>query len=202
MMDSHRGHPRRIDTSAHFCPHKSCRYYGWLARGNIRANGHPTGRRWRQLYCAACGRYFLETHGTLFYGKAHTAEDILRAIATLAEGLGICAVGRVFDVEANTVLSWLIGAADHAETVSRFLLHDLNVQQVQLDELFALVSELRTGQIDDEGALKRLRRRPRWVWTAIDPVNKLLITVAVGEHSLAMAQQVVHHVVRRLAPGS
>ncbi len=89
MMDSNRACPRRFDTSAHFCPHKSCRYYGWLARGNIRANDHPTGRGWRQLYCAACGRYFLETHGTLFYRKTRTAEDILRAIAALAEGLGI-----------------------------------------------------------------------------------------------------------------
>ena len=162
MMDSNRGCPRRIDTSAHFCPHKSCRYYGWLARGNIRANGHPTGRGWRQLYCAACGRYFLETHGTLFYGKARAAEDILRAIAALAEGLGIRAVGRIFDVEANTVLAWLIEAADHAEAVSCPLLRNLNVTQVQLDELFALVRELKSGQLDEQGAIERLARRPRW----------------------------------------
>jgi transposase-like protein len=153
MMNSHRGRPRHIDTSAHYCPHESCPYYGWLARGNIRANGHPIGRGWRQLYCAACGRYFLETHGTLFYDKTRVAEVILRAIATLAEGLGIRAVGRVFHVEANTVLAWLIEAAEHAETVSHFLLHDLKVKQVRLDELFALVSELRTGQIDEQGAI-------------------------------------------------
>ena len=201
MMGSNRGCPRRIDTRAHYCPHASCRYYGWLARGNIRANGHPTGRGWRQLYCAACGRYFLETHGTLFYGKSRAAEDILRAIAALAEGLGIRAVGRVFDVDANPGLAWLIEAAEHAETVSRFLLHDLKVKQVQLDELFALVGELRAGQIDEQGVIERLARRPRWVWTAIDPVSKLLIAVAVGERSLAMAQGFVHQVVRRLAPG-
>lgn len=201
MMHRHRGCPRRIDTRAPYCPHPSCRYYGWLARGNIRANGHPSGRGWRQLYCAACGHYFLETHGTLFYGKARAAEDILRAIAALAEGLGIRAVGRVFDVEANTVLSWLIEAAEHTEAGSRFLLHHLNVKQVQLDELFALVSARRTGQIDEQGALERLARRPRWVWTAIDPVSKLLLAVAVGERSRAMAQQFVHLVVRRLASG-
>ena len=171
MMHRRRGCPRRIDTSAHYCPHESCRYYGWLARGNIRANGHPTGRSWRQLYCVACGHYFLETHGTLFYGKTRAAEDILRAIAALAEGFGIRAVGRVFGVDANTVLAWLIEAADHAEAVSRFLLHDLNVKQVQFDELFALVSKLRAGQIDEQDAIERLARRPRWVWTAIDPVS-------------------------------
>ncbi len=81
IMNRQRGRPRHIDTNAHYCPHEGCRYYGWLARGNIRANGHPTGRRWRQLHCAACGHYFLETHGTLFYGKTRSAEDILRANA-------------------------------------------------------------------------------------------------------------------------
>ena len=194
------GRPRHLDTSGHYCPNRHCRYYGWLGRGNIRANGHPSGRRWRQLTCVACEHFFLETHGTLFYGKSHAPETILRALAALAEGLGIRAVSRVFEVEANTVLAWLREAADHAEAVSGFLLSNLNVEQVQLDELFALVSELRAGQIDDNEALERLARRPHWVWTAIDPVSKLLIHLSVGERCLAMAQQVVHQVARRLAP--
>ena len=168
-----RGRRRSIDTTGHYCPHPDCCYYGWLGRGNIRANGHPNGRDWRQLYCAGCERYFLETHGTLFYRKSRSAEDILRAIAALAEGLGIRAVGGVFGVEANTVLTWLIEAAEHAEAVSRFLLYDLDIEQVQLDELFALVGEHRAGQIDEEEIIARLARRPRWVWTAVDPISKL-----------------------------
>jgi IS1 family transposase len=166
----------------------------------VRANGHPSGRRWRQLHCTVCGHYFNETHGTLFHGKTHPPEVILRVIAALAEGLGIRAVGRVFDVEANTVLTWLSEAADHAEAVAAFLLTHLRVEQVQLDELFALIGELRAGQITEHDALERLGRRPRWVWTATDPVSKLLIVVSVGDRSLAMAQRVVHHVVKRLAP--
>ena len=137
-----KGRPRHIDTVGHYCPNPRCRYYGWLARGNIRANGHPSSRRWRQLQCVACSHYFNETHGTLFHGKRHAPEVILRAIAALAEGLGIRAVARVFEVEANTVLAWLRVAGDHAEAVSGFLLNDLSVEQAQLDELFALVSEL------------------------------------------------------------
>jgi hypothetical protein len=33
------------------------------------------------------------------------------------------------------------------------------------------------------------------VWTAIDPVSKLLLVIVVGPRTLAMAQRVVHHVV-------
>jgi IS1 family transposase len=39
------------------------------------------------------------------------------------------------------------------------------------------------------------------VWTAIDPVTTLLLTINVGDRTLAMAQRVVHQVVQVLAPG-
>src|SRR5262245_34198322 len=45
------GRPRQVDTSAQFCPTPRCAYYGWVGLGNIRANGHPNGGRWRQLQC-------------------------------------------------------------------------------------------------------------------------------------------------------
>jgi len=172
LMPRQRGRPNSMDTHAHDCPRPSCRYYGWVARGNVRANGHPSGRRWRQLYGRACAHDFLETHSTLFYRKTPSAEVILHALATLAEGLGIRAVGRAFDVEPNTILAWLSEAAEHIEAVSRFLLHGLQVPQVQLDELFALVSEFGTGQISASDVIERLPWRPRRVWTAIDPVRK------------------------------
>jgi hypothetical protein len=44
-----RGRKRRIDTQNHFCPDADCAYYGWTGRGNLRANGHPDGKPWRQF---------------------------------------------------------------------------------------------------------------------------------------------------------
>jgi hypothetical protein len=35
--------PREVDTSMHVCPHSDCDYRGWLALGNLRAHGHPSG---------------------------------------------------------------------------------------------------------------------------------------------------------------
>src|SRR5262249_39219274 len=37
------------------------------------------------------------------------------------------------------------------------------------------------------------------VWTAIDPVSKLLLAIAVGPRTLEMAQRVVHQVAQRIA---
>ena len=73
--------------------------------------------------------------------------------------------------------------------------------QVQLDELFALLSAVKAGEVSEAEAIQQLSRSPHWVWGAIDPVTKLLLTIEVGERTLAMAQRVVHQVVQVLAPG-
>ena len=195
-----RGRPRQVDTSLHFCPHPDCAYQGRVGLGNLCANGHPSGGPWRQLHCTSCDGYFQETHGTPLHGKRVASEKLVWAVGALAEGLGIRAVARVFEVDSNTVLAWLVEVAEHAAAFSQYFLHDVRVTQVQLDELFALLSAVKAGAISEAEAIQRLSRSPHWVWAAIDPVTKLLLTIDVGDRTLAMAQRVVHQVVQVLAP--
>src|SRR5215510_8143816 len=180
-----RGRPRQVDTSGHFCPHANCSYRGWADWGNVRANGHPSGKRWRQLHCFSCKGYFQETHSTLFHGKHVEPDQLGWAIAALAEGLGIRAVARVFEVDPDTVLSWLVEAADHLEAFSRYFLRDVYVEQVQMDELFALLNAVKDGEITEAKAIKRLSRSPYWVWVARDPESKLVLALDVGDRTLA-----------------
>ena len=169
--------------------------------GNLRANGHPSGGPWRQFHCTSCQGYFLETHGTIFHGKQAAVELIVRVLACLAEGLGIRATARVFEVDPNTVLHWLVEAAEQLRAFSAYFLCDLHLEQLQLDELYAVLRDLKAGEISDDEAIKRLERSPSWVWTAMDPKSKLLVVVDVGSRTLAMAQRVVHQVTQVLAPG-
>src|SRR5216683_2382628 len=198
MPPTHR-RPCVIDTSMHFCPHAGCDYRGWRGLGNLRANGHPSGGPWRQLYCRSCHGYFLETHGTIFHGKCLSVELIVRVLACLAEGLGIRATARVFEVAPNTVLQWLVEAAEQLRAFSAYFLCDLHLEQLQLDELYAVLRNLKAGEISDDEAIKRLERSSYWVWTAMDPRSKLLVVVDVGSRTLAMAQRVVHQVTQVLA---
>jgi hypothetical protein len=122
------------------------------------------------------------------------------AVGALAEGLGIRAVARVCEVDPNTVLQWLIDAANHLQAFSQYFLHDVQVDQVQLDELFALLRAVKAAEVSDTEAIPRLSRSPHWVWTAMDPESKLLLAITVGERTLAMAQRVIHQVVQVLAP--
>src|SRR2546426_12025711 len=119
----------------------------------------------------------------------------------MVQGLGIRAVARVFEVDPNTVLAWLVEVADHAAAFARYFLHDVRVTQMQLDEFFALLSAVKAGEVSDTEAIQRLSRSPHWVWGALDPVTKLLLTIDVGDRTLAMAQCVVLQVVQVLAPG-
>ena len=193
--------PRTVDTSRHFCPHTGCRYRGWLGLGNLRANGHPNGGPWRQFHCTSCKGYFPEHHGTIFHGKQAAVELIVRVLACLAEGLGIRATARVFEVALKTVLHWLVEAAEQLRAFTSHFLCEVHVQQVQLDELYAVLSAVKDGKMSEDEAIHRLSRSPHWVWTAIDPPSKLLLAIAAGPRMRAMAQRVVHQVVQVLAPG-
>jgi IS1 family transposase/transposase-like protein len=195
-----RGRRRQVDISTHFCPNPDCAYRGWVGWGNLRANGHPNGGPWRQLLCVACRRYFLETLGTLFHGKHTSADLVVRVIACLAEGLGIRGTARVFEVDPNTILQWLVEAAEQLRAFSQHFLYDVRVRQVQLDELFALLSAVKDGAVSEAEAIERLERSPQWVWVAVDPESKLLLAIDVGNRTLAMAQRFVHHVAQVLAP--
>ena len=200
MMPTNR-RPCTIDTSMHFCPHAGCDYQGWLGLGNLRANGHPSGGPWRQLYCRSCEGYFLETHGTLLHGKRLSVELIVRVFACLAEGLGIRATARVFKVDPNTVLQWLVEVTEQLRAFITYFLCDIHAQQLQLDELYAVIRALKAGELSEEDAIERLEGARSWVWTAIDPVSKLLLAIEVGPRTVAMAQRVVHRVSQRLASG-
>ena len=117
------------------------------------------------------------------HGKQVDPDKLVWAIAALAEGLGTRAVARVFETDPNTVLRWLVEAADHLEACSRYFLRDIDAEQVQMDELFAVLSAVKDGEVSERQAITRLSRSPHWVWIAMDPVCKLILAVDVGDRT-------------------
>ena len=79
------------------------------------------------------------------HGTRVSPELLVWAVSALAEGLGIRAVARVFEVDPNTVLHWLIGCRPRRGFFNSCL-HDVQVSQVQLDELFAVLSAVKAGR--------------------------------------------------------
>jgi hypothetical protein len=93
----------------------------------------------------------------------------------------------------------LVEAAEQLRAFSAYFLCALHLEQLQLDEVYAVLRARKAGEIGDEEAITRLERSPSWVWTAMDPQSKLLVVVEVGSRTLAMAQRVVHQVTQVLA---
>jgi len=85
---------------------------------------------------------------------------IVRVLACLAEGLGIRATARVFEVDPTTVLHWWADAAEQLRAFTSYFLCDMPVRQLQLDELYARVARRQRGEISDDKAIKRLERSP------------------------------------------
>ena len=136
----------------------------------------------------------------MFHGKRVAVEQNVCVLACLAEGLGIRATARVFAVDPNTILQWLVEAAEQLKALSASFLCNVHVNQLQLDELYAVLRGASNGEISEDNAIKRLERARHWVWTVIDPERKLLLAMDSGPRTLEMAQRVVHQVAQYLAP--
>jgi hypothetical protein len=118
----------------------------------------------------------------------------------LAAGLGIRAPAWDFEVDPNTVLHWLVAAVEQLRALAQDFLCEVHVRQGPLDELSAVLREVKDGNLSEAEALKRLECSPSWVWTAMDPASTLLLVSEGGPRTLARAQRAVHQLVQMLAP--
>lgn len=175
------GRPRTIPTDHICCPYEGCTAHG-------RPGSHPAhdivgrgtyttahGER-RQLYqCLVCGRSFSETAGTVFFGLKVPSRTVCIALQELAEGLGIRAVARIHGVKPDMVLNWLRRAGEHSAQLSAYMLHDLELEQVQVDELWTFVRK--KERVLSEWEKLHTNWGDTWIWVAFDPIHKLVVAV-------------------------
>src|SRR3990172_1079571 len=125
-----------------FCPNEACPDYQKLQTNQGKPNIIRAGktRKGVQRYkCQTCGKYFVETTGTIFYRKRTAEEEILETLALLAEGSRISSLTRVKGYKEDTILSWLREAARHTQELEDVLLKDYQIKRGQLDGLWAYV---------------------------------------------------------------
>jgi hypothetical protein len=67
--------------------------------------------------------------------------------------------------------------------------------------LYTVIRTLKAGKISEGDAVERLERSRHWVWTALDPVSKLLLAIEAGPRTVEMAQRVVQRVGQLFASG-
>ena len=121
-----------------FCWNTSCRDDGKVNLGNNRRFGR-TEAGTQRYQCRTCHSTFVETIGTVFYGRHHTQETIIECLALLAERNSLAAIHRVKGVKEETVLAWLRLAAQHVERIEALLLANYRLSRAQLDAMWTYV---------------------------------------------------------------
>jgi transposase-like protein len=142
------GKPTLVPPSS-FCWNASCSVYGQVDLGNIRKCGHtPAGVQ--RYQCRICHRTFVETIGTVFYGRRRPQETIIECLALLAERNSLAAIHRVKGVKEETVMAWLRIAAVHVERIEALLLANYKLTRAQLDAMWVYV-----GNKGEKGAMPK-----------------------------------------------
>ena len=134
-----RGPKSRFDDVA--CPNEQCQHYGERGAGNIKGNGQYNTRSGlvRKFVCRSCGRVFCSRTGTAFYDLCSPEERVLLALELILRGMSLRAVAGAMKVKLDTVRFWLNQAANHADLVNESLVKRVQVERVELDELWTFV---------------------------------------------------------------
>ncbi len=132
-----------IDTSQFCCPNEECLDYGKRGKGNIVCNRRYGKQRTQLLKCKTCGKSFSENRGTLFFNLRTSKGKVVKALQTLAERGSLRGTARVTGHKKDTIASWQKRAGEQADALREYLLHELHLDRVEVDELYTFVKKKR-----------------------------------------------------------
>jgi hypothetical protein len=138
----------------------------------------------QRLKCQACEGTFSSRKGTPLYYVKSAAGQVEEVLWYLAEGTDISVLVRRTGRKEETMARWLNRMGEHSAHWHDELFRNLNLDLVQMDELYAKV---------------RGTEETRWLWLAIDPVSKALPALHLGGRRSADAYALVYDLKHRLS---
>jgi len=117
------------------CPNYRKRNAGHIIKKGFNAKGN------QMFKCKTCGMRFPESKGTVFYNRHLTEEQIILICKLLVEKNGIRAIERIMEIHRDTVSSIIEDLAIHAREVSDFLITNVRLSQIEIDEMWSFVKK-------------------------------------------------------------
>ncbi len=139
----------RLVPPSSFCWNKECSDYGKVDYGNIIKFGF-TDKGTQRYRCKTCQRTFVETIGTVFYGRHHSQETILECFALLAERNSLASIHRIKGIKEETVIAWLCEASNHVEEIEAMMFANYKTTRAQLDAMWSYV-----GHKGEKGVIQK-----------------------------------------------
>ena len=184
-----------MDLSTCYCRNRNCSCYGLTGKASRlqRAGWHRGARR---LICLECGHKVSTRTGTAYAGIRTPELTFRDGIQQLAEGTSIRATARNIECDKDTVCHWLLRVGPHCLRLSEYFFRNLHLTECQLDELWTFVYKKEKHLT----ALEKLARRygDTWIWTAFDPVSKLIPAWRIGKRTLTEACKFIKTLKSRL----
>ena len=119
------------------------------------------------------------------------------ALKMLLVKVALSDIGFVLGVTEATVLAWLRRAAQKAHEINAYLLRDLPVTQVQLDEMWNFIRRKHAQQAGPDGESSELSADGRqWVWISFAPEFRLILAAFVGPRTFESALQLIQMTAR------
>ena len=184
-----------MDISTCYCCNPSCHLYG---RSGQQAQLHPRGTHNQapRFECGVCRHLVFARTGTAYAGIRVPELTFRDGIRQLAEGGSIRTVARNIECDKDTVCHWLPRVGQHCRDLVEYFFRNLHLTECQLDELWTFVYK----KEDQLTALEKLAQRygDTWIWTAFDPVSKLVPAWRIGKRTLVEAHRFVKTLKSRL----
>ena len=135
------------------CQNHFCKYYRKENGRSITKSGvYKTGHQ--RYLCHHCNAYFMETKGTPLYRKHMTEKDIVNICRHLVEKNGVRSIERITGHHRDTIGRLLTDIAEHADTMSEYLIKNLKLSPMECDEFWTFVKNKRGLTPKSEMALK------------------------------------------------
>jgi len=165
-----------------------------IGRGNVRAISTyetKSGKR-RVFQCNRCMKSFSETRGTVFYDLRAPEEKVIMALKMMLVRVDLAGICFVLGVTEETVLEWVKKAAKKANEINEFLLRNITVTQVQLDEMWNFIGRKHSKECGEDGESSPDSEDGRqWLWVSFAPEFRLLLAVFVGPRTFESALTVI-----------
>jgi transposase-like protein len=121
------GRKKRVGSTP--CPH--------CAGTSVRKNGSSRGKP--RFHCPDCGKSFGPTYGTPLYKLRTPPKEIAQALLVVMRHGSLRAAEEITGHKWETIRDWLLRAGEHAEELSRVLVRDLELEEVEVDAFWSFV---------------------------------------------------------------
>ncbi len=165
------------------CQNEKCQDYRKLVEGNIiRHSMYKTrqGRRRRYL-CKTCKKTFCSTKGTPYYRLHKSRSDFDEVVHMTVEGVGISSISRIKRLSWNTISCWQYLACQAAGEFNNQNLKDLELIELQADEICTFAGT---------------KKKPMWIFVAIEVWSRIWISKVVGSRNYRNIKTLLNQVIR------